>query len=174
MNKKIAPTKFNFQPIQQKDLTLLFEWLGLPHVSEWWRESRDYQIFHAKYEKKLKDHTIGQFLICHNTKPFGFISWYDAAHCPIRSEAFPHPTFGIDLFIADRDYIGKGYGQQIITQFIDEILMPMKPKKIITDPELINTRSIHVFEKVGFKKTKIVEGTDGTQMVKAQLMEMDI
>lgn len=164
---------FLFKKFTEPDLPLLFKWLGLPHVTEWWRESREYETFHAKYEKKLKDPTIGQFLICHNTKPIGFISWYDAAHCPIRSEAFPNPTLGIDLFIADLNYLGKGYGQQIIKQFIDKILMPMRPKKIITDPELTNARSIHVFEKIGFKKTKVVEATDGTQIVKAQLMEMD-
>lgn len=174
MNKKIESLNFNFQSLQKKDLPLLFEWLGLPHVTEWWRESREYETFHAKYAKWLIDPTIGQFLICHNTKPIGFISWYNAAHCPIRPEPFPNPTFGIDLFIADLEYIGKGYGQTITKQFISEILMPMKPKKIITDPEITNTRSIHVFEKVGFKKTRVVETTDGTQMVKAQLMEIDI
>ena len=172
--KMIKAPIFNFQPIQKKDLPLLFEWLGLPHVVEWWRESRDYNTFHPKYQQWMGDPTIGQFLICHDTKAVGFISWYDCAHCPIRAEEFPEATFGMDLFIADTDYIGKGYGQKVIKQFIDQILMPMEPKKIIVDPEITNARSVHVFEKVGFKKTRIVEATDGTQMVTAQLMEMDI
>ena len=50
----------------------------------------------------------------------------------------------------------------------------MKPVKIIVDPEITNERAIHVYEKVGFKKTMIVEETDGSKMVTAQLMEMDI
>ena len=165
---------FNFKPLNNHQLPLLFDWLSFLHVSAWWRESRDYKTFRAKYEKKIIDPTIGQFLIYHNTKPIGFISWYDASICPIRTESFPRSTYGIDLFIADLEYVGKGYGQQIIKQFIDEIIMPMKPAKIITDPEITNTRSIHVFEKVGFKKTKVVEATDGSKMVTAQLMEMDI
>jgi len=49
----------------------------------------------------------------------------------------------------------------------------VEAKKIITDRKKTNTRSIHVFEKVGFKKTVIVQATDGTKMVTAQLMEMD-
>ncbi len=165
---------FTFKAIALSSLPLLFQWLSLPHVSEWWRESKEYEVFHAKYEKALHDPTIGQFLICDGEKPIGFIQWYDAAHCPLRTEQFPHPTFGIDLFIADLEYIGKGYGQHILTQFMSEIIIPMKPQKIITDPEITNIRSIHVFEKVGFKKTNIIQATDGTHMVKAQLMEMDI
>jgi aminoglycoside 6'-N-acetyltransferase len=165
---------FQFKLLQKSDLLILFDWLGLPHVAEWWRESRDYKIFYAKYSKKIIDPTIGQFLIYYKTEPIGFISWYEAAYCPIGTESFPEPTCGIDLFIADTNYIGKGYGQKIIKQFIKEIIMPMNPKKIITDPEITNMRSIHVFEKVGFKKSKVVEATDGAQMVMAQLMEMRI
>jgi aminoglycoside 6'-N-acetyltransferase len=106
-------------------------------------------------------------------KPIGYISWYDAAHCPVRNEEFPIPTFGFDLFIADTDYVGKGLGQKIIQQFIDEIIMPMHPAKIIVDPEITNERAIHVYEKIGFKKANIVQATNGTNMVTAQLMELD-
>ena len=103
---------FTFKKLEEADLQMLFRWLSLPHVAQWWRETSD--------------------------------------------------------------YLGKGYGQTIIKQFIDDIIMPMKPAKIIVDPEIINERAIHVYEKVGFKKKKIVETTDGTKMVTAQLMELDL
>lgn len=60
-----------------------------------------------------------------------------------------------------------------IKQFINEIITPMNPALIIVDPEATNKLAIHVYEKAGFKKTKLVEATDGSQLVIAQLMELD-
>lgn len=165
---------FIFKPLQKTDLPLLFEWLSLPHVAEWWRETKDYESFAKKYKNYIAIDEVGPYLIYDKDKPIGYISWYDAAHDPIRNETFPKPTYGMDMFIADLNYLGKGYGQKIIKQFIDEIIMPMNPAKIIIDPEITNERAIHVYEKVGFMKTKVVQATDGTDIVTAQLMEMDI
>ncbi len=165
---------FQFKPLIKNQLPLLFEWLSLPHISAWWRESKDYEVFAKKYKNSIAIDDVSPYLIYHDDKSIGYISWYNAAMCPIRTEKFPDPTYGIDLFIADTDYVGKGYGSKIIKQFIDEIIMPMKPKNIIVDPEITNERSIHVFEKAGFKKTKIVQSIDGSEMVTAQLMELDI
>ena len=44
---------FDFKPTQKNDLPLLFEWLELPHVAQWWRESRDWETFSTKYLKKI-------------------------------------------------------------------------------------------------------------------------
>ncbi|MGA9530334.1 MAG: acetyltransferase [Candidatus Babeliales bacterium] len=73
MDTKIDTPRFHFQVFKAEDLPLLFEWLGLPHVSDWWRESRDYKTFHAKYTERLSDSSIGQFLICDKTNLIGFI-----------------------------------------------------------------------------------------------------
>ena len=165
---------FTFKPLTESDLPLLFEWLALPHVAEWWRETRDYKKFANKYRKWIEVDDVGPFIIYHQDTPIGYISWSNTATDPMRPENYPERTYGIDLFIADTNYIGKGYGSELIKQFIKQIIMPMKPVKIITDPEIANVRAIHVYEKVGFKKRKIVQATDGTQMVTAQLMELDV
>jgi len=165
---------FTFQQFQKKDIPLLFKWLALPHVAEWWRETRDYKKFETKYSKRTDDESIGQFLICHKEKSIGYISWYNAKECPFRNETFPDPTYGFDILIADQNYFGKGYGDVVIKQFIDEKIMPMNPKKIIVDPEIANKKAIHVYQKVGFKKIKQVQTTDGTSLVDAQLMELDV
>jgi aminoglycoside 6'-N-acetyltransferase len=89
-------------------------------------------------------------------------------------EDLPKNIYGFDLFIADLDYLGKGYGARIIQQFVNEIIMPLKSEKIIVDPEVGNNKAIHVYEKTGFRKTKIVDSIDATQKVKAQLMELDV
>ncbi len=129
--------------------------------------------FVDKYSKWIDADDIGQFIVYHEDKPSCYISWSDVATDPIRKETYPERTYGIDLFIADLGYIGKGYGPELIKQFIKQIIMPMKPTKIIVDPEITNLQAIRAYEKVGFKKTQVGQATDGTKMVTAQLMELD-
>ena len=165
---------FNFKSLATSDLPLLFEWLALPHVAQWWREIKDYKKFAEKYGQWIEIDDVGSYIIMHENQPIGFVGWAETATDPIRKEAYPERTYGMDVFIADLDYLGKGYAAELIKQFIHKIIMPMNPSKIIIDPELTNERAIHVYEKVGFKKTKIVQGTDGTRLVTAQLMELDL
>lgn len=166
--------KFNFKPLKKSDLPQLFQWLSLPHVVAWWREQKDWNVFEKKYGHYIEIDEVGPFFIFHEQKPIGYISWNETASDPIRTESYPQGTYGFDMFIADLDYVGKGYGPQIIKQFIKEILVPKNAVKVIIDPEIINTRAIRAYEKAGFKKTKIVQATDGTQQVAAQLMELDL
>jgi aminoglycoside 6'-N-acetyltransferase len=166
---------FNFFPFKQADIPLLYEWLAREHVASWWRETRDYQKFYEKYAGRIQDNTIGCYLICHEDKPIGYIAWYDATHCPLRAQDyFGQRVYGFDVLIAETDYIGKGNGTKILQQFIDEIMMPLKPTVIIVDPEITNERAIHVYEKLGFKKVKEVQATDGVNMVPAILMELNV
>jgi aminoglycoside 6'-N-acetyltransferase len=162
--------KFAFTSFQESDIPLLFKWLSLPHVSEWWRELKDYKKLHEKYVKWINAADVGPYLICHSKKPIGYIQWYLYK----GEEPLPENTYGFDIFIADLDYLGKGYGTKIIQQFVSEVILPMKPEKIIVDPEVGNNKAIHVYEKTGFRKTKIVDSIDATQKVKAQLMELDL
>jgi len=162
---------FVFRPLQEKDLTLLFEWLGLPHVAEWWRESRDWEILKAKYLKKIHADDVFSYLACINKTPIGFIQGYKANEWATQHSSQP---YGVDLFIADTNYLGKGYGQKMIKEFINEILMPLQPTSIIVDPEITNTKAIQFYEKVGFKQIKEITTFDGQKPVPGILMELEI
>jgi len=155
--------EFSFQPLKKTDLPLLFDWLALPHIAEWWRESRDWEIFSKKYIPKITAPDIQQVFIIRDGKRIGYIHSYED----------PGKIFGLDLFIADTESLGKGYSVPLIKQFIHQFILPLGPKKIGIDPEITNVRAIHVYEKVGFKKTHVGQTTDGTKMVIAQFMELD-
>ena len=73
---------------------------------------------------------VSSFIAYHKSKPIGYIQWYDVAKCPIRNEQYPERTFGIDLFIADTSYIGKGYGSLLMKQFIQKQIKPQNPNKL--------------------------------------------
>lgn len=54
----------------------------------------------------------------------------------------------LDILIGDVDYIGKGFSGKLIKDFLLTVF-PMADQVLI-DPELTNTRAIHVYKKAGF------------------------
>jgi hypothetical protein len=56
----------------------------------------------------------------------------------------------LDLFICDKNYIGKGFSHQMIQHFL--ITHFSDVKDVLISPEATNTRAVHVYEKAGFKK----------------------
>jgi len=65
---------------------------------------------------------------------------------------------GIDLFIGNSDHLGRGLGEKVISQFIqEEVFTDTNTICCIVDPLATNTRMIHVNEKMGFKLFKITD-----------------
>lgn len=105
-------------------------------------------------------------------KPIGMIQSYWVRDYPEHAESVGMPeAIGVDLFIGEPEYIGKGYGQKLLSQFIEEIKVKYKNAVgIIADPSVNNPASIRMFEKVGFMKGDVVDDKDG----KEQLMIMKL
>lgn len=59
-------------------------------------------------------------------------------------------TFCIDLFIAESDFLNKGFGTEIIKQFTKKLIHELNAKKILIDPAAKNKRAIRCYEKAGF------------------------
>lgn len=59
-------------------------------------------------------------------------------------------TCTLDLLIGEKDFLGKGLAHVMIQQFIRDHYSDAD--YFIIDPEATNTKAIHVYEKVGFKK----------------------
>lgn len=58
-------------------------------------------------------------------------------------------AFSMDLFICDSRFLGKGFSVPLIHQFL---LSQFENKKtVFIDPEVRNTRAVHVYQKAGFE-----------------------
>lgn len=164
---------FSFRPLQESDIPLLYQWTSLPPIAEWWQEPTDYEVFYQKYAGRLAASGIYPHIIFHGTTPLGYIVFYSVHLFPFESLSFPANTYGIDFFIADPDYRGKGYAAPIVKKFIQDIIMPREPKKIIVDPNVSNTKAIKVFEKAGFLKT-VIYNHQQPKNPPLQIMEMNL
>ena len=113
---------------------------------------------------ELKRPLIG-FILLFEEQPIGYLQYYKIKDFPWPQQDFEpkivNEAAGIDLFIGNRNYIGKGLGQKIVDHFLKSLIWP-RFQFCIVDPDQRNLSSIKMFEKSGFIKHKIINSTDAT------------
>lgn len=148
-----ALISFTFKPLALNDLSLLFNWFCQPYIADLWPEPKLFSEFEAKWVEHIKrDHKFIAYL---GDIPIAYIQYYrvtDEDRIKFHSVYIPEPSVGCDLFIGSPEYLGKGYGTQLIQQFI-QYLQDKEPvcKAIIIDPASDNYRAIACYKKVGFE-----------------------
>ncbi len=143
-------------------------WLRKPHVLEFWPEQMTDKQITEKYLSHIDSNIVFPFLIYFSETAIGYIQAYQANHVgdgwwPDEKEG----TYGLDLFIGEVDYLGKGYGTKVIKSFLNHIRNTHEVRKWIIDVDPKNTRAIRCYEKAGFRFVKEIDTPDG----KANLME---
>ncbi len=162
----MSKSKIDFLPLQELHIPLLREWLKEPHVAEFWQETDNEEAFRLKFLTKLKERGVTPFIIEVDSKPIGYIQYYET--CKAGGGWWPNAkpgTFGIDQFIGDLTMIGRGLGTQIIKKFVDDLFVNPLVIEIITDPDPKNNRAIRAYEKVGFKAIKEIKTPGGDALL---------
>lgn len=163
-----------FKLLEEVDLPLVFTWAHRPFVKPWFRHEavswEEFLTFHQDIKMLLG--SGNEFLAYSNERPFAYIRYYDAH---IWSDGFgdvdPEGTYGIDLYIGELDYIGRGYGTAMLYQFMKKIIEDQKAmgkpiKQFVIDPEAANVAAIKTYQKVGFTIERIVDDPYwGTQCI---------
>jgi len=163
------PMQFDFKPVTECDLQLLFEWLNRPHVMDWWNGRTSFTEVRDKYLPRLGiDSSVHPYITRLNGVPVGFIQSYvvmaQQASGWWLDETDPGAV-GIDQFLADAENLGKGIGTTMVTQFVEFLFRDSAVTKIQTDPAPTNLRAIRCYEKVGFRKVGIVDTPDGPALL---------
>lgn len=132
------------------DLPLFRKWLALPHIAAWYHDPEDWVG-----EVEQQDGTfafVRHFIVQSENKPIGFCQYYpywmsgEAWHGNIPLEG----TYSIDYLIGDVEYLGKGYGKQIIRALQKKIQSLPDAARIIVQPEPENQASCGVLQSCGF------------------------
>ncbi|HLB42375.1 MAG TPA: GNAT family N-acetyltransferase [Gammaproteobacteria bacterium] len=154
----------NFKPLTENDLPLMFNWFQKPHVKQWYARGENYTLdmIREKYLPRiLHPESILNFIVYVGNTPIGYIQLYcvkgslpdgviDYTH-PLFDNFKPNEIAGVDLFIADENYLKKGYATLTLTNFIKEYVQG-KFILLVTDPLKINKNAIQFFKRNGFKK----------------------
>lgn len=149
-----------FKKFTNEHLPLWQKWIEKPHVKDVWfvegYETADYIL------EKIKGNGYDfPFVIYFDDKPIGYIVCCDLyaykTKCPKPKGLFVNEqpgTFCIDLFIAEEECLGKGYGTKIVKAFSEKLFKALNARVILIDPAASNIRAIKCYEKAGFQFMK--------------------
>lgn len=133
-------TRFTFKRAEPSERQLIHDWLAQDHIKEW-LHGVGLKNTLENLDKSFEGETLFQHWIGYdNDTPFAYL---------LTSDEGPDAVT-LDLFICDPNYLGKGLSVQMIREFL--ITHFSHKKEVLIDPEATNTRAIHVYEKVGFRK----------------------
>ncbi|UOR10362.1 GNAT family N-acetyltransferase [Halobacillus amylolyticus] len=144
------------RPVSRKDLDKLFQWandellttLGSGSESAL-QNNNPKEAIESKYEQNLLSHNLwsdGIVFIVYTLateEPIG--------KCDYRSLNPITRTAEIGIKIGEREYWGKGYGQDIIQTLLHHLFYTLNIHRVQLDTWSGNTQAIRLYEKAGFQ-----------------------
>jgi len=146
--------------LADEDAPLLVKWLSDPRVLAYY-EGRDRPHDLESVRKHFYNRTA-EFTPCiveFGNSPIGYIQFYSISEEEKHlygCESFPGKIYGMDQFIGEVEYWNKGIGTALIKAMVLYLLIHERADKIVMDPQTWNERALHVYEKCGFVKKKIL------------------
>ncbi|MGD7045001.1 GNAT family N-acetyltransferase [Jeotgalibacillus proteolyticus] len=148
------------RPILKMDVPLLKKWLSNPDVLRFY-EGRD-RLFNEenilqKFFRELEKET--KCIITYDDCRVGYLQFYELDSRTMYSYGYfnEEVVVGMDQFIGETQYWNKGIGTQIIEAVSDYLFLHKRAARVVMDPRVSNLRAIHVYEKCGFQKVKLLE-----------------
>lgn len=146
MSQKII----EFRDLLKEDCHILHAWLQEPHVREFWDDgNRSIEQTQSYY---YQENNVNRFIFLIDGYPVGYIQSYDVAlHGEYKKFSKKNKiTIGVDFFIGNKQFLGKGFAKIIMQKFIEH--HTHDASRIIVDPDPKNSKAIHVYETCGFEK----------------------
>lgn len=137
-----------FKNLNLQHCFILHQWLQLSHVKEFWDDGD--RKLEQVINHYIKTDETNRYLFYINNVAVGYIQMYyiNSIHQYAKLANLASECYGIDFFIGNTDYLGKGLSSQVITEFITRY---GNNKPVIVDPLINNHKAIHIYEKIGFK-----------------------
>ncbi|MCZ4787152.1 GNAT family N-acetyltransferase [Legionella pneumophila] len=137
--------RFSFQPVDKAQQQLIHEWIAQKHINEWLHgDGLKNTIEDLEQFVNRGEPWATHWIAYDNDVPFAYLITSEVE----KSEDHPDGATTLDLFICRLDYIGKGFAVQMIQEFLISHFSHVA--EVLIDPEVSNTRAVHVYEKAGF------------------------
>lgn len=172
----------HFRPVTVEDIPLMHGWFNEAHIQKFYslRDWKEQDVLDKLLPIIERKKPLFGFIVFLSEQPIGYLQY-----CHVKDFPWPQQDFeamiveagaGLDLFIGDRAWIGKGLGEKIVENFLDTVIWPHF-QFCVVDPDERNLPSIKMFEKCGFVRHKAIHAQDAIGrpvtlllMVKARLL----
>jgi aminoglycoside 6'-N-acetyltransferase len=146
----------------QEEYRLLSRWLTDPRVLEWY-EGRDNPFDVHKVEEQFGPLAQGRdrvkaCIVLYRDIPVGYVQYYPLSQEEGRSYTVTDidGVFGTDIFLGEPELWNRGLGTKVMSLLLDYIRESFNALSVVIDPQVSNLRAIRCYEKVGFKKVRIL------------------
>jgi aminoglycoside 6'-N-acetyltransferase len=129
------------RPATPADIPVLLAILDEPEVARWWRR--------AEWER-INEADAVVYAIVVDGDVIGCIEYNEETDPDYRSAA-------VDIFVSGRTQ-GRGIGPDALRTLIDHLVVDRGHHRLTVDPAVANTRAIHVYEKLGFRRVGVLRG----------------
>lgn len=155
----------SFRPLTLDDIPRMAAWLSDPVVAEWYGEGQT-SIEHLteKYAPMIREEEATRgFIVSIGDVNVGYIQAVPIDGYPdysVQLQIEPGAV-GVDIFIGEAAYRGRGVGSAILRDFTDEIVFgQLNTPVAVIGPDPKNVRAVRSYEKAGFSWLKTVYVTD--------------
>lgn len=150
-----------FRPVSLEDLPLIHKWMNQPHVIPFWNLAFDLERMRQHLEKALADQHQTLYIGFLDHGPMSYWESYWAIDDIIAQHYAVEPADqGIHLLIGEPTFLGKGYALPLLRAMTKFQFQHLKTQKIVTEPDIRNSKMIHVFERCGFEMQKEIDLPD--------------
>ncbi len=157
-----ASSRYTFVAMRESDVPLARRWLLEPHVRRWWNDDpgeHDYpEGTIAEWLKALRGEDPTDMFVIHlDGAPIGVIQSYRVNDYPdyvAELGDLPAAAISVDVFIGERDLIGKGHGAALARAFLPLAFDRYHLDYCVIGPSKSNVAAIRSYEKAGFRHLK--------------------
>ncbi|PKJ52120.1 GNAT family N-acetyltransferase [Bacillus sp. SN10] len=147
--------------VVEEDAPIISKWLTDPEVLQYYEGRDDPQSVEMVLNHFIHNPNSPEkrCLIAFDDVPIGYIQMYpvDSEWKTLYGYEESQNVWGMDQFIGEPTYWGKGIGTKFVKAAITYILSEMGAEAIAMDPKVNNERAIKCYEKCEFKKVKILK-----------------
>jgi aminoglycoside 6'-N-acetyltransferase len=172
MSTLIAEDGFVIRNVKPADLDQLAAWIsGDPNLDFFDRRDTREALENYFDEREQEICCIAEY----GGRAIGYIEFYPSRlWVYVYGDSSDERPWGIDVFVglpADRN---QGLGSRMIKVVAMHLFQGRKATRIVIDPEAWNERAIRCYEKVGFKKSRLIPAsvTEEGEFNDTWLMEM--
>lgn len=148
---------FSFKKLDYNHLPLLHRWYNSMHVQSWYAKGPlEFEELESKYRKCLshsRAQSIFGFICFYNKIPIGYIQYYSIKRhqwLNVDLSKFLDNSAGIDVFIGEQDFLGKGLGTKMIQRFLKRHVF-REFECCFVDPRQDNLAALACYKKCGFE-----------------------
>ena len=146
------------------DMQAMVTWLSDPRVLEWF-EGRDKPAVLDTVRSHYSSSALATDGVCGciievAQQPVGYIQFLDVSRYAVEygysAQDDLSDVWACDMFVGDVDRWGQGIGTASLSVVLDHLFVQRMARRVLIDPRVVNERAVHMYEKVGFRRVRVL------------------